>query len=236
VSTRERKNDPEEEEIEAYNQEMRYVHDTFPPDRIYNTDETPVKVAPEKCFTTQRIGLPTPAIRRVASVKDVITAIATIRANGDKLPLTIIAKGKTPTCVKHLDLRDDIRRAFTPSGKANEEICKSHIAQISEWSKGEPCALVWDSYGSHITAEVYDFAFLHKVRLVIVPKNTTGKKQPLDFGVFGDVSQRHQSMLRNGDVLIMAPLEAKKRSIAMYAKAWDKVQKRVVRKAWKCTM
>ena len=172
----------------------------------------------------------------MASVKDVITAIATIRANGDKLPLTIIAKGKTPACVRHLDLRTDIHRAFSPSGKSNEEICKDHIAQVSKWSNGEPSALVWDSYGSHMTAQVYDCAFQYKVRLVLVPKNATGKKQPLDYGVFGDVSQRHQTMLRNGDVLIMAPLEAKKRSIAMYANAWDKVQKRVIRKAWKCTM
>ena len=236
VSSRERKNDPDDEEVAAYMEEMREVHSIFPAHRIYNSDETPVKIAPTKCFTTQIIGQPTPAIHRISSVKDIITAIATIRANGDKLPLTIVAKGTTPRCVKNLDLPDDIRRAFTPSGKVNEEIAMQHIEQISEWSKKEPAALVWDSYGAHTTENVYDCAFAHKVRLVIVPKNSTPTKQPLDFGVFGEVSQRHQAMLRKGDVLTMAPLEAKKRSIALYAKAWDKVAKRTVRKAWKCTM
>ena len=69
----------------------------------------------------------------------------------------------------------------------------------------------------------------------MVPPNATCRLQPLDFAVFGEVSQRHQAMLRDNDVLTLTGLEARKQSIAMYAKAWDKLGKRVVRKAWMCT-
>ena len=235
VSSRERKNDPDPQEIDSFIEEMRLVDAIFPAHRIYNSDESPVKVAPALSFTTQRIGRPTPAVRRMGSVKETVTAVATIRSNGEKLPLTIIAKGKTPVCVRNLNLPDNIARAFTVSGKMNEETAIDDIDRISQWSGGEPSALVWDSYGSHMTETVYDYSFRRKVRLVMVPKNATAICQPLDFGVFGEVSQRHQAMLRREDVLEMSPLEAKKRSIALYIKAWDKTLKTTVKKAWKCT-
>ena len=235
VSQKERKSEPDQAEVKAFLQEMKQVYKDFPEHRIFNCDETPVKVAPEKMFTTQRIGQETPSVYRSGSTRDSITAIATISANGQKWPLGIVAKGTSPTCVRNLDLRDDIRRYFSPSGKVNESIAIDHIDQISEWADREPCALVWDSYGSHMTAAVKERAEMKRVRLVMVPRNATNRLQPLDFAVFGEVSQRHLSMLRDNDVLSMAGLRARKQSIAMYAKAWDKLGKRQVRKAWMCT-
>lgn len=158
ISRRERKKDPEQEEIELFNKEMEEVRAMFPSDRIYNSDETPVKVAPTECFTTQRIGQPTPGVRRNACIKQTVTAVATIRANGEKLPLTVVGKGTTPTCLANLQLRDDIRRAFTASGKVNQDVAMQHIEQIAEWSHHEPSALVWDAYSAHATPAVWDCA------------------------------------------------------------------------------
>ena len=236
VSQKERKKDPDCKEIEAFMEEMAFIRLIFPEHRIYNCDETPVRIAPTRCFTTQEIGKPTPTLHRNAGTKDMVTAMATIRQDGEKLPLAIIAKGKTPTCVRNLDLDDEIIRYFSPSGKANTEICRAHVEKISEWSCGEPCALVWDSYGSHRTAEVQDTAFQRKVRLVEVPKNATPIKQPLDWGVFGELNQRHQAALRKDDVLSLSPLEAKRRSIALFHTAWVKLKRRNIKKSWLCTM
>lgn len=236
VSQKERKNEPKGGEIEAFMEEMSFVRSIFPAHLIYNCDETPIRIAATRCFTTQEIGKPTPAVRRNARTKDVVSAVATIRHNGEKLPLAIIAKGKTPTCVRNLELPEEIIRYWSPSGKANTEICQAHIEKISEWSHGEPCALVWDSYASHHTSEVQDTAFKHKVRLVEVPKNATPIKQPLDWGVFGELNQSHQAALRKEDVLSLSPLQAKRRSIALFNTAWTKIKRRNVKKAWLCTM
>ena len=236
VSQKERKGDPNPDEIEAFMREMVFVRSIFPPNRIYNCDETPVRIAPSKCFTTQEIGKPTPAVSRNARTKDVVSAIATIRQDGEKLPLAIIAKGTTPACVRNLNLPVEIIRYYSHSGKANSEICQAHVEKVSEWSNREPCALVWDSYASHHTAEVRDTAFKHKVRLVDVPKNATPTKQPLDWGVFGEVNQRHQASLRREDVLARTPLEAKRRSIILFNTAWTQLKRRNVKKAWLCTM
>ena len=117
--------------------------------------------------------------------------------------------------VKNLDLPDDVRRYFSASGKVNQEIAKQHIDQISVWAGKAPCALVWDSYGCHKTEDVKEHAKNKQVHMVLVPKNATSKLQPLDFGVFGEVAQRRQAMLREEDLFQRTPLEARKRSIAL---------------------
>ena len=236
VSQKERKGDPNPQEIEVFMREMEFVRSIFPSNRIYNCDETPIRIAPTKCFTTQEIGKPTPAVSRNARTKDVVSAIATIRQDGEKLPLAIIAKGTTPVCVRNLNLPVEIIRYYSHSGKANSEICQAHVEKVSEWSNREPCALVWDSYASHHTAEVRDTAFKHKVRLVDVPKNATPTKQPLDWGVFGEVNQRHQASLRREDVLSQRPLAAKRKSIILFNTAWTQLKRRNVKRAWLCTM
>lgn len=127
ISQKERKNDPDEEAIRAYKQEMKEVEREYDKKLIFNVDETPIRVAPTKVFTTQRIGRDTPSVHRGGSTKETVTAIATISANGQKWPLGIVAKGTTPRCVQNLDLRDDIRRYFSASGKVNEDIAKDVI-------------------------------------------------------------------------------------------------------------
>ena len=234
VSQKERKSEPDPTEVQIYKEEVRLAYRDYEESLIFNVDETPIRVAPEKVFTTQRIGKPTPSVHRPGSKKDCVTAIATIGANGQKWPLGIVAKGATPVAVRNLDLRDDIRRYFSQSGKVNEDIAKMHIDQISIWAKGEPCVLIWDSYGAHETKEVRNHAESKRVHLILVPRTATDRFQPLDFGVFGEVSQRHQAMLRDKDVLSKPGLRARRESVAMYASAWDKLGKRTIRKAWMC--
>ena len=204
VSQKERKKEPSQEDIDNYLKEMKEIYEHYPKKRIFNCDETPVRVAPEKMFTTQRIGKETPSVHRNGGVKDCVTAVATITANGQKWPLGIVAKGTTPQVIRNLDLPDDVRRYFSPSGKVNESIAIDHVDQISVWADGQSCALLWDSYGAHMTEKVKKRAQDKSVRLVMIPKNATATCQPLDFGVFGEdfteVSERHKALLREQDV------------------------------------
>ena len=199
---------------------------------IFNSDETPIRVSPQSLYTTARIGQDTPHVHAQPGQKEVVSCIATISADGKIWPLTVVAKGKTPTCVRNLDMPEEIYREWTPSGKTNEEICARHVERISEFAGRKPCCLIWDSYGSHWTQKVYDTAFVHKVRLEQIPENATGILQPLDTTVFPVVAARHQARLRAEEVWTSSILEAKKRAIQTYSLAWKKVERKVVHKAF----
>ena len=231
-SQKHRKKDPNSEEIKAYKERMREIFETFPPDRIFNSDETPIHVCPTTVYTTQFRGEQTPAIRCNGNSKDVVTAMATVSADGKAWPLTIVAKGTTPKVIRNLDLPDDVWREFSASGKTNTEICVRHVERISKFADEFPCALIWDGYKAHWTAEVQEEADRKDVMLVQVPDNATSECQPLDTGVFPAVSSKHQALLRQLDVFEKKPLAARKDAITLYHRAWKGIGKRVIKKAF----
>ena len=228
-----RKSDPDPEEIEAYKERMRECYETFPPDRIFNSDETPVHVAPTTVYTTQYRGEQTPATRRNGNEKDVVTAIATVSADGTAWPLTIVAKGATPQVVRNLRLPDDIWREYSPTGKTNTEICVRHVDRISKFANGNPCALIWDGYKADWTKQVEAEADKLDVTLVSVPGNATSTFQPLDVGVFPVVASKHQALLRRLDVFEKKGLPARRDAVNLYHRAWKGLKKSVVKKAFK---
>lgn len=235
-SQKQRKQDPDPDEVESYKVLMSECYNTFPPDRIFNSDETPIHVSPTSVFTTQFRGLPTPATRRNGNEKDVVTAMATVSADGTAWPLTIVAKGRSPLVVRNLNLPDDVWREFSPSGKTNTEICVRHVNRISKFANGYPCALVWDGYKAHWTSEVQEEADRLDVTLVSVPGNGTSEYQPLDVGIFPIVSSKHQALLRNGDVFEKKGLAARRDAVNLYHRAWKGLKKSAVKKAFRLTV
>jgi hypothetical protein len=53
---------------------------------------------------------------------------------------------------------------------------------VNEYTKGKPCALMLDSYGAHITDEVYKVAREYNIELIVVPCCMTSTLAPLDVG------------------------------------------------------
>ena len=215
-----RKQDPDEEEIEAYRRALKECFEHLPPSLIFNSDETPVHVCPTYTYTTQYRGQPTPAVRGNGNPKDVATAIATVSADGKVWPLTIVAKGTTPTVVRNLDLPDEIWREYSPPGKTNSEICIRHIERISKFAKQFPCALIWDGYRAHWTEEVKKEGAARNVTLIQVPDDATSVCQPLDTTIFPVVSGKHQALLRQLEVFESKPLKARKDAVVLYNCAW----------------
>lgn len=228
-----RKKDPDEKEIEAYKTEVRDALQEFPAKRVFNSDETPIRVRPSVVYTTQFRGQPTPALRTNGNPKDNVTAIATVSADGTTWPLTIVAKGTTQRCVRNLALPDDVFTEYSPSGKTNWEICKRHVNRISQFANGEPCALIWDGYLSHWTDPVTKEAETLNVRLIAVPDNATARCQPLDATVFGAVTSKHEALLRQLDVFEKKPLAAKHDAVHLYNRAWKGVKKSVIKRGFR---
>jgi hypothetical protein len=53
---------------------------------------------------------------------------------------------------------------------------------VKEYTKGKPCALMLDSYGAHITSDIYKLAEKYKIELIVVPCCMTSTLAPLDVG------------------------------------------------------
>lgn len=228
-----RKKDPDEEEIKAYKKAVADALREFPAHRVFNSDETPIHVQPSVTYTTQFRGQPTPAIRGNGNPKDVVTAIATVSADGRTWPLTIVAKGKTERCVRNLELPDDVYSEFSPKGKTNWQICVRHVRRISDFANGEPCVLIWDGYKAHWTTDVWSAAEECNVRMIPVPDNATARCQPLDSRVFGVVVSKHEALLRQLDVFEKKPLAAKHDAVHLYNRAWKGVKKSVIKKGFR---
>jgi hypothetical protein len=59
-----------------------------------------------------------------------------------------------------------------------------------EVADGHPCVLVLDVYPSHRTERVFATAESNDVELLFVPAGDTGRFQPLDRRVFGELKSR----------------------------------------------
>ena len=76
-------------------QRVKNLVSSTPFDRILNCDETTVKILPNNMLTWAEMGTDAISLIVEDDEKKMITAMATITAAGTKLPLFLIAKGKT---------------------------------------------------------------------------------------------------------------------------------------------
>jgi hypothetical protein len=163
----------------------------YPPDLVFNMDdtcwrlfETPKKVLAEK-------GTETVTLRSSTSDKTSFTALGTISAAGRKLPLCVLSKGKTPRCERKFGEHPDVCIHHTDSGWATEGLIVAYIEWLDrEVADGHPCVLIVDVYPSHRTDLVFATAEANDVELLFVPEGGTGRFQPLDRRVFGELKSR----------------------------------------------
>jgi hypothetical protein len=212
---------------------LNAVQSQYPPTKIFNCDETSWKylLAPQKVLAYK--GTETVKIRCDVDEKKCITAMGTITASGDKLPLWIISKGKTPKCLEKFGQTTTEILSFTESGWCTEELFLNYLEWLSQSAANAPLALVLDIYPTHRTERVKTFASEHSIQLLFVPAGATGRLQPLDYRIFGELKQRarkpyKQIAFRTG-TLKASDAEV----LNVLRKSWDQVSKENVIKAWK---
>lgn len=160
----------------------------YPPNRIYNADETncptvatkPGKVVAEKGS----------AVGRMASGEKGtnVTMCLAVNAAGESIPPF------------YLFPRKNMQRYFmdnaTPGsvGYANgsgwmdtEHFIKyfNHFIQHTLASKDNPLLLIMDNHTSHISLPIVNLARDHGIEIVTLPPHCSHRLQPLDVGVFG---------------------------------------------------
>ena len=128
-----------------------------------------------------------------------ITIIATIQADGSKLPLTFVCKGLTDAC--HKQIYDN--RVFSnelilhsETGWATKEVFQEYLRWLRKYYndryrenpsyiQNDRIYLFLDTYSSHRNAETKKLAKDLNITLVFIPVGCTDLCQPLDMHVFG---------------------------------------------------
>jgi SH3-like domain-containing protein len=136
------------------------------------------------------------------SEKASFTAFGAICADGRKLPLWVIAKGKTVNCEKKFGHNPDVVMRHSESGWATENLIMEYLQWIHDGpAEGEPCVLVLDVYPTHRTDKVQQLAEHLDIELLYVPSGGNGEYQLLDRRVFGELKSAHKPSLRGNQQL-----------------------------------
>jgi hypothetical protein len=137
-----------------------------------------------KPLTTLKIKGEETTVTTAENPKAGITTILTVVADGSKLPIFFIAKGKTQRCCTKLAVSPPHLARPTESGWCRTEILFDYIKHvILPYTNNKPCLLILDCYKAHLS-----FAFRFRslspeaanIELAFVPGCMTAVLSPLD--------------------------------------------------------
>jgi hypothetical protein len=205
----------------------------YPPDLVFNMDETcwrlfegPQKVLAEKGSETVKLASRT-------GEKTSFTALGAISAAGQKLHLWVLAKGTTRRCERKFGTHPDIIVRHTDSGWSTETIIVSYLEWLSrEIASGCPCALILDVYPTHRTELVFDTAAAHDIELLFVPAGATGRFQPLDRRIFGELKARARAEFGRQRWRAGGNDIDYEQSLEILGKSWRSISSENVKNAW----
>ncbi len=188
-------NDPQRD-IE-WEKSIKNLLNDFPRDRILNCDETSWQVFPNSLKTWAEKGSQNVQIQINGNVKESVTALATIAADGTKCPLFLIAKGLTERC-EESQLGDTSYhfRTHSANGWSTTDTFQEYLHFISDLYHGQPLHLLLDLHSSHRSNEIKKLAAELNITLHYIPAGQTDKYQPLDRKVFGALKATARHLIR----------------------------------------
>ena len=199
--------------ISNFQQEMRGLHEDLKRSNLLftmaNMDETSWKLAYPGQLTWAKRGAKEVKVLTSFNPKDDFTSIATVTATSEKLPLFLIAKGKTEKSHKQFgecqEMPDKCYITHSQSGWAKGEVILDYLhflreaynkkfSQNPHYTPQTTIHLILDCYSSHLKEEVRQKASNLKIQLHFIPAGTTDFMQPLDIKVFGclKAAARHE--------------------------------------------
>jgi hypothetical protein len=158
----------------------------YPLDRVINIDETHWKIVAGGFLTWGIRGAEAVPCTLENDAKEGVTVIAGITAGGEKLPLTVVGKGKTPRCLQGYQLPPQVWSDHSPSGWTTTDVMCRYLAHLRDaLFKDGPLLVILDTYAAHRAQAVRDAARLCNIDLLFIPPGCTDRLQPLDRRVFG---------------------------------------------------
>ena len=172
----------------------------FPPEAIYNTDETGVTTVqrPSKVIAqkgVKQIGKMTSGERG-----ELVTVACVVNAIGTALPPMIIF----PRVRYHEHFVNGAPvgsiGAGTKSGWMTEESFMTflqHFQKHTKSSEDSPVLLVLDNHSSHISIQALDYAKSNAITILTFPPHCSHKLQPLDRTVYGPFKRFYNNAADN---------------------------------------
>ena len=150
----------------------------YPLSRIYNMDETPMRLELPSTRSLEFTGSRTVPIKTCRAEKPSFTVTLAVAVDGTKLPLKVIFKGiQFP---RDLIVPDSLGVSFHKKGWMDESGVKEWIRQcLLRTPHNEQSLLVWDSYRAHLTDEVKEDLNRRKIDVAVIPGGLTPVLQPL---------------------------------------------------------
>jgi hypothetical protein len=211
---------------------------------IINADETswPVVFANRKTWhkaTAEKTEHSDVVVKVDANVKSAFTVMASITANGETLPLYMLAKGKTAVCEKQLEAINENVIFHSQSGWMTIDVMEKYFEFLRQTmtdtfkiAPRQKLLLVLDVYAAHRNAELVKLAGQHNIELLFIPAGMTGELQPLDATIFGMLKSAGAGRWTS-DYLYdpYQRFETKKASFNLQ-KCWEKVSHDAIIHSW----
>ena len=198
---------------------------------ILNCDETFWRVFPGAIMTWAQTNAESVTIDIKGSEKDGLTVLATIGADGSKLPLFFIASGKTARVeASQVAPQTGDWVTHTPSGWQTSESFQLYLLHLRELFCDDPLDLILDVHSSHRTQEVKTLAQNLGINLHYIPAGATDALQPLDRRVFGALKSSARRLFRQRREVNRTLVDA----CEDLRIAWENVGSDVLEEAWDC--
>lgn len=153
-----------------------------------------------KPLTTLKIKGEETTVTTADNPKAGITTILTVAANGSKLPILFIAKGKTQRCCMKLAVPPPHLARPTESGWCRTEVLFDYTKHvILPYTNNKPCLLILDCYKAHLS---FSFRFRSlspeaaNIELAFVPECMTAVLSPLDVVINPVIKSTGRSQFR----------------------------------------
>ncbi|KAJ8935558.1 hypothetical protein NQ318_019542 [Aromia moschata] len=181
--------------------ETEFEKNNFPPDRIFNVDETGLCIVQSKCPSViamkgkRQIGALTSAERG-----SLITVVMCMSATGNFIPPLIIFPRKNSNEQLKKGAPPGSIFAFHPSGWIQTNLFTTwfnHFVEKTRPSKDNPVLLILDGHHTHAkNLDVVNIARNSFVTIISIPPHTSHKMQPLDKTVMGALKIYYNEEIR----------------------------------------
>ena len=228
-----RRGDVSKGEIEVWRRQMQWLLENGDRDCILNCDETSWKLHSGNILTWARCGSENVRIDIRGDEKECITVLATITANGGKLPLYFLASGKTARA-EESQLGDIFCHwsNHSDNGWETSETFQTYLMHLREHFGDRELHLILDKHTSHRTADVSTLAESLRINLWFIPSGCTDLLQPLDRKCFGALKSTARRLLRERVSGEQGVQLTKKDAVASMIWAWEHLGEEVIDEAW----
>jgi hypothetical protein len=216
-------------------------------DLMANMDETQMQFAIIPNRTVERSGATDVSIAVEGNEKAGLTMAACIGAGGSKMALTLVMSGSTAKCEERIrsvfgDVidRGELIVTHQRAGWCDSAVACQFLRHFVEWTskvvrqprqQTRP-TLLWDVYAWHLSEQTKAEAERLGIDLEFIPAGKTGKLQPLDCRIFGELKARVRAAVER-DLAETGEIGANVfDALGHFLKAWKQVPAENVVGSW----